>query len=404
MPKDVKKLEWAQVREQQALTRELQANRSKQDVEDKFRLFVDAVKDYAIITLTPEGEIDSWNAGAEHLLGYKSEEVLYESVRTLYSGNPECPFQAMSYADKHGRKIVEGWRIRKDGTKFWANTITTAVFSPDNNLHGYSEVTQDLTERRNNEQKLIDMNLNLEKLVQARTAELEAANKELEAFSYSVSHDLQAPLRSIDGFAKILVEDFADKFDPAIMRNLEVISKNALKMRQLIEDLLEFSRLSRQPLDTKIIDLTPIAYSVIAELKRDQLDDVPITLSVLNGLPAAVCDEALIRQVFVNLFSNAIKFSKSKGKIEIKVGGTTGDQENTYFVKDDGVGFDTRYINKLFGPFQRLHSTKDYQGNGIGLALVQRIIRRHGGRVWAESELNESATFTFTLPNKEVNQ
>jgi light-regulated signal transduction histidine kinase (bacteriophytochrome) len=310
----------------------------------------------------------------------------------------------MSYAHKHGRKIVEGWRARKDGTKFWANTITTAVFSPDKNLHGYSEVTQDLTERRNNEHKLIDMNLNLEKLVEARTAELEAANKELEAFSYSVSHDLQAPLRSIDGFAKILVEDFADKFDPAIMRNLEVISKNALKMRQLIEDLLEFSRLSRQPLDTKITDLTPIAYSVLADLKRDQSENVPITLSVLDGLPAAVCDEALIRQVFVNLFSNAIKFSKSKGKVEIKVGGTTGDQENTYFVKDDGVGFDTRYINKLFGPFQRLHSTKVYQGNGIGLALVQRIIRRHGGRVWAESELNESATFTFTLPNKEVNQ
>lgn len=401
MLEDSKKIERAHEREQHALDREHEASKSRQDTEDKFQLFVAAVKDYAIFMIGPDGEINSWNVGAEHLLGFKAEEALHKDVSIVYGNDAEAAHQAMETARTKGRAIVEGWRSRKNGSKFWAVTITTAVFMPDNSLHGYAEVTQDLTERKEHEQRLTELNQSLEKLVKARTEQLEAANKELEAFSYSVSHDLQAPLRSIDGFAKIMREDYAQQLEGEGLRTLEVISRNARRMRQLIDDLLAFSHLTRQPMKTSILELGSVAESVLCEL-REANADLPIKLTIKDKLPMAIGDEALMRQVFANLFSNAIKFSKSKGEVNIEFGGSATAFENQYYIKDNGDGFDMRYSHKLFAPFQRLHSAKLFEGNGIGLALVQRIVRRHGGRVWAESELDHGATFHFTLPNQEV--
>ncbi len=225
-------------------------------------------------------------------------------------------------------------------------------------------------------------------------AALEAANKELEAFSYSVSHDLRSPLRAIDGFSGILLEDFADKLNDEGMRALGNIRSSAKSMARLIDDLLAFSRLGRKEIEQAPVNMAEIAAEVVAQLSL-ACEGVP--RFEIGPLPQAQGDPAMIRQVFVNLLSNASKYSKAKKEAVVEVGGSTQNGENVYYVKDNGVGFDMNYANKLFGVFQRLHSAKEFEGTGVGLAIVQRIIHRHGGRVWAEGKVNEGATFYFTL-------
>lgn len=230
-------------------------------------------------------------------------------------------------------------------------------------------------------------------------AAMEAANKELEAFSYSISHDLRAPLRAIDGFSGILLEDYSDKLDEDGNRLLEVVRQNAQNMGQLIDDLLAFSRLGRKAVEPSPIDMTDLAKSVFEELNASDSERRP-QLKIEN-IPPAQGDRALMRQVFVNLLSNATKYSRLKDQPLIEVGGSTENGNNIYYVKDNGAGFDMQYANKLFGVFQRLHGPEEFEGTGVGLAIVQRIIHRHGGRVWAEGKVNEGATFYFTLPRED---
>ena len=227
---------------------------------------------------------------------------------------------------------------------------------------------------------------------------MEAANKELEAFSYSVSHDLRAPLRAIDGFSGILLEDHSDKLDEDGNRLLEVVRQNAQNMGQLIDDLLAFSRLGRKAVELSPIDMTDLAKSVFEELNSDSERRPQLKI---ENIPPAQGDRALLRQVFVNLLSNATKYSRTKDHSLVEVGGRTENGNNIYYVKDNGAGFDMQYVNKLFGVFQRLHSPEEFEGTGVGLAIVQRIIHRHGGRVWAEGKVNEGATFYFTLPRED---
>ena len=235
----------------------------------------------------------------------------------------------------------------------------------------------------------------LEQHVRDRTAQLEAANKELEAFSYSVSHDLRAPLRAIDGFSRMILEDYIDKLDDEGKRFLNIIQGNTKKMGQLIDDLLVFSRLGRQEIRASGIDMGKLAKAVSEELKL-AVPERKLKFTI-NTLIPAQGDQAMIRQVFVNLLSNAVKFTRSTKTSIIEVGGWTEENENIYYVKDNGVGFDMQYVSKLFGVFQRLHSSSEFEGTGVGLAIVQRIIHRHGGRVWAEGEVEKGATFYFTL-------
>ena len=230
----------------------------------------------------------------------------------------------------------------------------------------------------------------------SRTAQLNAANKELESFSYSVAHELRAPLRAIDGFSRILLEDYKDALDADGQRYLDLVIQGAGRMGELIDDMLTFSRSSRGELQTEMVDLAGMARNVFAELCA-AAPERNIRL-VLGDLPPAHCDPAMIRQVLSNLLSNAIKYTGPRAEAVIEVSGTAGDAENVYCVKDNGVGFDMRYVDKLFGVFQRLHSTAEFEGNGIGLAIVKRIVERHGGRVWAESKEGEGATMHFTLP------
>jgi signal transduction histidine kinase len=239
-------------------------------------------------------------------------------------------------------------------------------------------------------------NAALEQRVRERTAELEAANRELEAFSYSVSHDLRAPLRHIDGFTSILLEQHANAMPPEAQRLLGVVVGEARQMDRLIEDLLRFSRLGQQPLTKEWIEFAALFREVMNELQTEHAGrNVEISL---GEVPDGEGDRSLLRQVVVNLLSNAFKFTRQREKATVEIGGRLQDQERLYFVRDNGAGFDMKYTRRLFGVFQRLHSTEEYEGTGVGLSIVQRIVVRHGGRIWAEAEVNKGATFYFTLP------
>jgi hypothetical protein len=236
---------------------------------------------------------------------------------------------------------------------------------------------------------------NLEKNVRLRTAELETAVKELESFSYSVSHDLRAPLRAIDGYVQILLEDFSGELDAEGTRVCNVISASARKMGRLIDDLLAFSRSGKASIGLYPIDMGPMANSIFHEITSEGLRD-RIEFNV-EKLPAALGDPSLIKQVWANLISNAIKFSSKKDHPSIAIRFERIDGETVYSISDNGAGFDMEYADKLFGVFQRLHSQGEFEGTGIGLAIVQRIIQRHGGRIWARAEPEKGAAFYFTL-------
>jgi len=261
----------------------------------------------------------------------------------------------------------------------------------DQTIHA---MARDITGRKEAEAAISELNNDLEK----RAAQLEAANRELEAFSYSVSHDLRAPLRAIDGFSRILQDEYSGKLDKNGNRLLEVVRKNAQNMGQLIDDLLAFSRLGRKEIQPAQIDMADLAKSVFAELHS--ADPACRSRLEIESIPPALGDPALLRQVFVNLLSNAAKYSRIKQQPIIEIGGGSKNGSNLYFVKDNGAGFDMQYADKLFGVFQRLHHPEEFEGTGVGLAIVQRIIHRHGGKVWAEGKVNDGATFYFTLPKE----
>ena len=226
--------------------------------------------------------------------------------------------------------------------------------------------------------------------------ELQATNEELDAFSYSVSHDLRAPLRAIDGFSNILVEDFAHTLDDEGRMYLGKIHRNVSTMREMIDDLLAFSRLGRQPMEEQRVLPAVVAQQAIQELKQEQSGR---QMEVIVGeMPACVADPALLKHVYDNLLSNAFKYTRKRDLARIEIGGLGDDHMNTYFVRDNGAGFDMRYADKLFGVFQRLHRADEFEGIGIGLAIVRRVVSRHGGRVWAEGEVDRGATFYFSLP------
>jgi len=497
------------------ITDRRQAEASLRASEARLRLLVGSVRDYAIYMLDPEGHVRSWNAGARQIKGYTESEILGQHSSRFYTpedvaaGRPDASLQA---AAAHGQFAEEAWRVRKDGSRFWADIVINAVRDDRGALVGFAKVTRDLTERKRAEQALraseerfrilaatandailsADSHGNItyfnpgaerifgftaeevsgrplttlmperfqdahhaglarylatgEPRVIGRTVELagrrkdgtefplelslaawkqgadvaftaiirditarkeaedtlrryasqlEAANHELEAFSYSVSHDLRAPLRSLDGFSQALLEDYHDRLDDTGRDFLQRVRAASQRMATLIDDLLSLSRVTRGELQVREVDLSALAGAAAAELqKSDPEREVSFTIAPDLVVRA---DPGLLRIVLQNLLANAWKFTGKCPRARVEVGSMAHDGRRAFFVRDDGAGFDMAYAAKLFGAFQRLHASDEFPGSGIGLATVQRIIHRHGGQVWAEGTPGRGATFYFTL-------
>ncbi len=362
--------------------------------DEKLRLLIQGVKDYAILMLDPTGHITTWNEGAERIKGYRAEEILGRHFSIFYlpedvaSGKPA---RELKIAEAKWRFEDEGWRVRKDGSRFWASVIITALRDKSGELRGFGKVTRDISNRRKAEEQV---QLQRSELAQ-KNAQLTAANRDMESFSYSVSHDLRTPLRTIDGFSHALLEDFADKLNEEGKGHLSRIRAATQRMGALIDDLLNLSRLTRVPMRVQEVDISAMANSVVSELRSAQ-PERDMDVQVTEGM-AATGDAGLLRVVFQNLLSNAWKFSSKKALAHIACGQIESEGRNAYFVRDDGAGFDPAYAGRLFGAFQRLHGMTEFEGTGVGLATVQRIVQRHNGRIWAESAVDKGATFYFTL-------
>jgi PAS domain S-box-containing protein len=496
------------------LRRRAEAETALQQNEERFRLMISAIRDYAIFRLDPDGRIASWNQGAQRIKDYTADEIIGQHFSKFYP--PEAiakglPQRMLSMAIEKGSFEDTGWRMRKDGSRFWANVTIAAIRNRQGELLGFVKVTRDLTERKSAEEvreerdRYFDLSRELicvlgfdgflktinpawkwtlgfsdeemmsrpfvqlvhpddraateaeteklkeggetiyfenrlwckdntwrwfawsalaalpqkviygtgrditerklgqeriEKLnadLQTHTRQLEEANKELEAFSYSVSHDLRAPLRHIDGFVKMLVKQSGPQLDERGKRYLDIIADSAHRMGALIDDLLVFSRMSRAELRFSRVSSDALVHEAVEGIQTE-INGRHINWKI-DALPEVDADPAMLQQVWVNLISNAVKYTRPRDPAKIDIGcADSGNGEYVFFVHDNGVGFDMQYAHKLFGVFQRLHRAEEFEGTGIGLANVSRIVHRHGGRVWAEAKPDAGATFYFSLP------
>jgi len=525
------RLEW-RVRER---TAELeQASLASRESEERFRMMVDGVTDYAILTLDLSGHVTSWNPGAERLKGYRAEEIIGQYFSCFYPEEDVArgkPAMELEQAAASGRSEDEGWQVRKDGSRFWANGIITALRDESGRVRGFVKITRDMTERQRAAEDIHALNADLEGRVQERAAQLAQfkaaldehaivaitdargkityvndkfcaisqyareelighdhriinsghhpkafirdlwqtigsgrvwhgeiknrakdgtfywvattivpfldehgkplqyiairtditerkqaeervsrlnadlqigsaqlveANKELESFSYSVSHDLRAPLRHVHGYIEMLKRDAASQLSEKGQRYVKTITEASAEMGQLIDDLLAFSRTNRAEMRESSVDLNALVKDTIQGMEMSTMGR-NITWQVAP-LPAVVGDSAMIKQALANLVDNAVKYTRQRDPARIEIG-SAGDEDGrtVLFVRDNGAGFDMKYVHKLFGVFQRLHRPEDFEGTGIGLATVRRIVARHGGRVWAEGAIEQGATFFFTL-------
>ncbi len=501
--------------------------------EESFRMLVDGVRDYALYMLDASGRIATWNSGAERITGYSATEAIGQPMDLLFPPEEAAGKAAhiLDVATRTGRYEEEGWRQRKDGSRYWAGLVLTALRDSSGVLQGFAKVSHDMTERKQYEEALrrseqrtrsiletaLDaivvmdtegvvqewnrtaeqmfgysraeavgkelaeliipmylrekhraglarhlaggpapvlnqrietmalradgtefpvelaitetksdgsltftgylsditdrkraqeeiqqLNAELEQRVMKRTQQLESANKELEAFSYSVSHDLRAPLRHINGFVDILQSTAGDTLDEENRGYLNTIADSARQMGKLIDDLLAFSRMGRTELRFVPVKLDNVVSEALREL-RSELDGRDVRWNI-GALPEVPGDPAMLRQVFINLLSNALKYTRPRPTAHIEVQATETSEEHIVSVRDNGVGFDNAYAHKLFGVFQRLHAMHDFEGTGIGLAIVRRVIARHGGRVWADGVVNQGATFYISLPKQRAPQ
>ena len=483
--------------------------------EERLRLLVGSVRDYAIYMVDPAGYVESWNAGAERIKGYAPAEILGQHFARFFTpedvaaGRPAAVLHAAAAEERYEE---ENWRVRKDGSRFWADVVITALRDDRGKLLGFAKVTRDLTERRRAEQALraseerfrilaatandailsadrhgnityfnpgaerifgfasdevigrsltalmperfrdahrtglaryvatgearvigktvelagrrkdeteFPLELSLaswtqgaevaftaiirditarkeaEDTLRRYASQLEVANQELEAFCYSVSHDLRAPLRSLDGFSQALLDDYRDRLDDTGRDFLQRVRAASQRMGTLIDDLLSLSRVTRGEVQVEEVDLSALAAAAAADLKKSDPARA-VTFAIAPDLVVRA-DAGLMRIVLQNLLGNAWKFTGKRSSARVEVGAMAHDGRRAFFVRDDGAGFDMAYAAKLFGAFQRLHAAAEFPGSGIGLATVQRIIHRHGGQVWAEGAPDRGATFYFTL-------
>jgi PAS domain S-box-containing protein len=373
---------------------------------EKLAIILETTAD-AVTTTSADMIFQSWNNGAEQIYGYTADEIIgkkkpedfvapedKEDLKAVY----EHALAGQRVSDFHTRAI------RKDGTVIDVSVTITPIADEDGKVELISGISRDITEQKKAEaalresderhrhlaEKVESLNHQLEKNI----LQLEDSNSELEAFTYSVSHDLRAPLRAIHGYTKVLSKDYSSQLDEEAKQMMDAVIANAKKMGQLIDDLLALSRLGRKDLQRRPLDMTNVVQAVINDLKKNTETTAEI---ILNPLPQADADFGLITQVFTNLISNAVKYSAKNAKPVVEIGSEKIKSETIFYVKDNGAGFDMQYYNKLFGVFQRLHDAGEFEGTGVGLAIVKRIIQKHNGRIWAEAEIDKGAKFFFTL-------
>ena len=351
---------------------------------------------YITITELETGRFLAVNRAFEDLTGYTAEDVIGKTSVELGLWADAARRRDM-VARVHALGSVRGFPyLLRTKSGELRDCLLSAVGVEIGGVDGLIAMARDVTEQKRAEEAVRQMNETLEGRVRARTAELEAALKELNSFSYSVSHDLRAPLRGIAGYAKVLEEDYAGLLDAEGRRLLDRIAYNAIRMGELIDDMLDFSRIGRAELKRARVDMTVLAREVFndnSESGAGRRIDFR-----LAALPDVLGDRGMLRQVWANLLGNAIKFTRGREPAVIEVGAEVIDGEARFRVHDNGAGFDMEYASKLFHAFQRLHRDDQIEGTGVGLAIVARIVQRHGGRVWAEAEPDKGATFHFTLP------
>src|SRR5881394_3571462 len=374
--------------------RHLQAEEKVRASEEKLRALADTAKD-AIISADSRGNIIYFNPGAEHIFGSPASRVIGQPLTLLMPERFHSAFwrgleRFLSKGEAHAiGTTVEFAGRTLDGCEFPLE-LSLATWKTGEGIF-FTAIIRDITRRKRAEEKINTLNEDLKR----RSAELEAANKELKTFAYSVSHDLRAPLRAIDGFSRALVDHCWEKLDPRSRNDLQRVRAASQRMGQLIDDMLALSRVTRSEMRCTGVDLSALAESILAELQKNQ----PERRAEFFIAPKLMvnADANLLRIALENLLGNAWKFTSKRPKAQIELGATSHNGKPAYFVRDNGAGFDMAYAGKLFGAFQRLHSGDEFEGTGIGLATVQRIVNRHGGRVWAEGKVNQGATFYFTL-------
>jgi PAS domain S-box-containing protein len=360
----------------------------------RFRMLVESVLDYGIFSMDAGGHITSWNVGAERIKGYAAEEVSGKHFSMFYteedrrSGLPNHILQA---AAKHGHFEAEGWRVRKDGKRFWASIVVTALRDEEGVLYGFSKVTRDMSDRK----ALLEQLKRHADELEIRVQEREQSNAELEAFAYSVSHDLRAPLRAIVGFAEALQEDCARDLDQQGREYLDEIIKAAARMNTLVQDLLEYGRVSRINLQLAPVNLKNAVDNAIRQLGNDHGGSIDVHVSPDLWVRA---HEQALAQVTFNLLSNAVKFHGKGVSPEVNLFAETHNAAVRLSVTDNGIGIAPQHRERIWQVFERLHDRETYPGTGIGLAIVKRAIARMGGACGVESEVGKGSTFWIELP------
>lgn len=405
----VAQMEWRRVTEELARNREAlerslrdseRTERALSESEDRFYSLANSAP-VMIWTTGPSASPTFFNRAWLEFAGQPLAKALQDGWRSLMHPEdlPEY-LDVFASAFKAQQPFRLAYRLRRaDGEFRWIEDVGVPWFAAGGTFAGYIGAAFDVSDHREHEAQVENLNRELEERVVERTAALQAANQELEDFAHSISHDLRAPLRAISGFSSILLDTQAERLGPDGAHCLKLVKSGADNMQRLINDLLKFARYSRQPVTRTVLNLAPLAQSVITELQRTHADR-SLRFQVAS-LPDCEGDSPLLRQVLFNLLDNAVKFTQRVEAPLIEVGWepATADGTPAFFVRDNGVGFDMNYANKLFGVFQRLHSAEDYEGTGVGLSIVHRIVHRHGGNIWARSQPGRGATFYFTLPS-----
>jgi PAS domain S-box-containing protein len=372
---------------------------------ESFSHLVAGVADYAILLLDTEGHVASWNSGAERIKGYQADEIIGKHFSVFYPAGKIAkhrPEHALEIAARDGRFAEENWRIRKDGSRFWASVTITALQDADNKLAGFLKITRDLSYRRNmealqeaNRQKSEFVAL-LEKRVQERTAQLTDSNAQLEAFAYTVSHDLKAPLRGIRGFSQALLEDYKDSLDERGRDYLRRIGNGILRMQTLIENLLEHSQISRAEFRLTTVDLGSAVQEAV-KLLEGEIKAAKAKISVRGKMPAVIAQPSALVQSIQNLLSNAIKFTKNGQVPRIQVSAEKIGERTRLYVQDKGIGIEERHFDRIFEVFERLHGQESFPGTGIGLAIVKKAMERMGGRCGVDSTVGSGSRFWIEL-------